>query len=120
MHKLSIMGVSGQAGSGKDTVGDYLVEKYDFTKIALADPIKHLGYHVFGFTEDQLWGPSDRRNGVDERYHTVEAWNLAQYRIEMYGHEYIERVTGNSEPQFVAGAYKHLVHLFCWLRDHYT
>lgn len=120
MHKLSIVGVSGQAGSGKDTVADYLVEKYGFTKIALADPIKHFGYHVFGFTEDQLWGPSDQRNAVDARYSTEEMWNLAQYRLEMYGHEYIERVTDATEPKVVEACYKHLVHWFCHLRDQYT
>lgn len=120
MHKLSIVGVSGNIGSGKDTVADYLVAKHGFTKIALADPIKHLGYHVFGFSEEQLWGPSDRRNGVDDRYNTVEMWNLAQYRLEMYGHEYVERVTGETEAKTVEAAYKHLVHWFCYLRDHYT
>lgn len=115
----SIIGVSGQAGSGKDTVANYLVEKYHFAKIALADPIKHLGYHVFGFSQDQLWGPSDSRNGIDERYHADEQWNLALFRLEMYGHEYVERVTGNKEPEFVAGGFKKLVSWFSWLRENY-
>lgn len=115
----SIIGVSGQAGSGKDTVANYLVEKYDFVKIALADPIKHFGYHVFGFSQEQLWGPSESRNCIDERYHTVESWNLAQFRLEMYGHEYIELVTGEKDTEFVAGAFKKLVTWFNWLRENY-
>jgi hypothetical protein len=37
----------GKAGSGKDTVGDYLVLQYGFNRIALADPIKRLVKDVF-------------------------------------------------------------------------
>lgn len=34
--------VSGKAGSGKDTVGDYLVSKYGFRKYAFADRLKEI------------------------------------------------------------------------------
>ena len=37
-----LVGICGKAGAGKDTVGDYLIDKYGFKKIALADPIKRL------------------------------------------------------------------------------
>lgn len=39
MNKI-IIGTIGKAGSGKDTTGDYICRKYDFLKMALADPIK--------------------------------------------------------------------------------
>lgn len=42
-----LIGICGKAGAGKDTVGDYLIEKYGFEKIALADPIKRLVQDVF-------------------------------------------------------------------------
>jgi hypothetical protein len=35
-----IVGLSGVARSGKDTIADYLVENYGFTKISFADPIR--------------------------------------------------------------------------------
>jgi hypothetical protein len=38
------------AGSGKDTTADYLVEKYGFTKIALADYIYVIARELFGMT----------------------------------------------------------------------
>ena len=42
-----LVGICGKAGSGKDTVGDYLVRQYGFKHIALADPIKRLVEDVF-------------------------------------------------------------------------
>lgn len=63
-----IVGLSGQAGSGKDTVADFLVEHHGFVKIALADPIKRAAMEWWDFTEEQLWGPSSERNKPDKRY----------------------------------------------------
>ncbi|GAA2321953.1 hypothetical protein GCM10010149_88820 [Nonomuraea roseoviolacea subsp. roseoviolacea] len=36
------VGVHGYAGSGKDTFADALVENYEFTKIAFADPLRDI------------------------------------------------------------------------------
>ena len=69
-----IVGVSGFAGSGKDTVADILVEEFGFVKVALADPLKRVLKDVYDFSDDQLWGPSQKRNAPDERYpreHTI-------------------------------------------------
>lgn len=35
-----IIGVSGKSGSGKDTIGDYLSENYDYHKVAFASQVK--------------------------------------------------------------------------------
>lgn len=56
------------AGSGKDTVAARLVEKHGFTQVSLADPMKRFCKDVFKFTDDQLWGPSEKRNMQDTRY----------------------------------------------------
>lgn len=120
MHKLSIVGVSGQAGSGKDTVANYLCEEYGFVKVALADPIKRFGYYVFHFSYDQLWGPSNQRNAVDKRYYRESAWNEAQARLEAFGKQYVTDVLGDDDPAAVSKAYSSLVHWFFWLRDDYN
>jgi hypothetical protein len=65
---MNILGIVGQSRSGKDTVADHLVSNHHYVKIALADPIKRLGREVFGFTDKQLWGPSEYRNELDKRY----------------------------------------------------
>lgn len=63
-----IIGVSGLAGSGKDTLAGYLVRDHGFTILSLADPLKRICRDVFDFSDDQLWGSSERRNEPDERY----------------------------------------------------
>jgi hypothetical protein len=61
-----IIGLSGQAHAGKDTVADFLVEHHGFVKIALADPIKRAAMEWWDFTEEQLWG--DLKEEPDQRY----------------------------------------------------
>jgi hypothetical protein len=64
----NLVGISGVAGSGKDTAGNYLVREFDFIKIAFADPLKRIVRDIFDFSEEQLWGPSEMRNKPDPRY----------------------------------------------------
>lgn len=63
-----ILGISGLSGSGKDTTADLLVKNHGFVKVSLADPLKRICRDVFNFTDEQLWGPSEKRNEIDERY----------------------------------------------------
>lgn len=44
---MSIICLAGKAGSGKDTMGDVLVKKHGYSKIALADPLRELCSSVF-------------------------------------------------------------------------
>lgn len=41
-----IIGLSGVARSGKDTVADYLIENYGFKKVSFADPIREALYRL--------------------------------------------------------------------------
>jgi hypothetical protein len=50
-----LIGITGKAGVGKDTLADYLVRQHGFHKYAFADPIKRACEAAFGFTPDQ-WG----------------------------------------------------------------
>jgi len=73
-----IIGIGGQAGAGKDTVAGMMMKlQPGSVPIAQADPIKWLGRYGFDFTEEQLWGPSEKRNGVDERYLKQNGWDEA-------------------------------------------
>jgi len=62
-----IVAISGVAGSGKDSAADALVA-IGFERMALADPMKRFAREVYGFTDDQLWGPSSSRNAIDPRW----------------------------------------------------
>lgn len=53
---MKVIAINGKARSGKDTVADYLCQKYGFVKISLADEIKRICMRVYNFSEEQLWG----------------------------------------------------------------
>ncbi len=81
-----ILGISGLAGSGKDTVAKFLNVSFTFSTVAMADPLKRIVKDVYDFSDEQLWGPSDMRNGPDKRYpreHTWKVKNTGEDSIEM-------------------------------------
>jgi hypothetical protein len=61
-----LIGILGTAGSGKDTASKHLVQRHGFYSLALADPIKIYCQWMFGWTPEQLWGSSNKRNVVDD------------------------------------------------------
>lgn len=63
-----IIAVCGLAGSGKDTACDHLVAKHGFRKTSFAAPLKQMVKTAFGFTDEQLYGPSSKREKQDPRY----------------------------------------------------
>jgi hypothetical protein len=63
-----IIGILGNKGHGKDTVADYLVEKYNYNKYSFAKPIKDICKIIFGFTEDQLY---TNKKEIIDKY-----WNI--------------------------------------------
>jgi hypothetical protein len=104
-----IVAFLGKAGVGKDTAADYLCKKYDFTKVAFADPMKRFCQEIFDFTYEQLWGPSEMRNKPDERY--------PQSRTRTIGDPPGEWVTDYLTPRFALqtlgtewgrGCYRHV------------
>jgi dephospho-CoA kinase len=48
-----LIGLSGKAGAGKDTVADYLVRCYKFQRMAFADPMKRF-LNTLGFSVNKL------------------------------------------------------------------
>lgn len=83
-----IIGLSGLAGAGKDTVADLLVDHHGFAKLAFADPLKRICRDVFQFTERQLWGPSSARNAGDERYPRGDSFLTPRYALQQLGTEW--------------------------------
>lgn len=60
--------LSGEAGAGKDSVADFLAEKHGWVKFSLSAPMKRFCGDMFGFTDEQLYGPSSARNAPDPRW----------------------------------------------------
>lgn len=63
-----IVGVAGLAGSGKSTFARILRDRRAFVEVSLAAPLKRFCGEVFGFSREQLYGPSSERNAIDPRY----------------------------------------------------
>lgn len=63
-----ILGLCGEAGAGKDTFADTLVQDHGFVKVSMADPMKRFCRDVFNFTDAQMWGVSHARNEPDTRF----------------------------------------------------
>jgi len=61
-----LIGITGKAGSGKDTIGDYLVTKYKFQRIALADPIKRLVKDIFVLDDRTVYDRVEREKPLKD------------------------------------------------------
>lgn len=93
-----ILGICGQLGSGKDTAATLLKNEHDFKHLAFAYHIKVFCGKVFDFTEEQLWGPSDKRNEVkkfvDESDNPL-SWFEWEQRLWEFGPEFTKKVLPN-------------------------
>jgi hypothetical protein len=98
--KTKLIGLLGQAGSGKDTVADMICEltlgsyvnltlgSY-VNRLALASPIKAFCSKVLDFTDVQLWGPSEERNKPDPRYIRADGVPLTpRHALQQLGTEW--------------------------------
>lgn len=99
-----IIAISGFAGVGKDTVADFLVKHHGFVKIGFADELKRAVQSIYGFSDAQIWGPSDERAKPDTRFprlkHTVsllEDGAFTKFRCDCCGVD-LEEDTGLSGP----------------------
>lgn len=67
MERSRLIVLSGDAGAGKDSLADILFDQ-GWHRYSLAGPLKRFGADMFGFTDEQLYGPSSARNAPDPRW----------------------------------------------------
>jgi hypothetical protein len=84
--KIKIIGIIGNSGSGKDTIGDHIKKNYNGVGYAFANPIKELTRTLFLFDDDQLYG--SKKEIIDERWGITprQSWqtigtNIMQFSI---------------------------------------
>lgn len=89
-------GNKGSAGSGKSHVALHLVEKHGFVELAFADEMKRTLRRLLGFSVEQLWGPSAKRNEPDSRYSlsSSNAFNCWPRVCSDCGATYVDTVCG--------------------------
>jgi hypothetical protein len=68
MPKHVMVCISGFSGVGKDECASVLLNKFGAVQTGLADPAKRHMADVYGFSYEQLFGPSKFRNAGDLRF----------------------------------------------------
>ena len=112
IRNLKLIGICGNKRNGKDTVADYLTEKYEFYKYELASPIKDVCRVIFDFSEEQLYG--NEKEIVDERWGTTPRKLLQIIGTELFQediHKYMKEGEFNIGRKIWVLKFKH------WLED---
>jgi hypothetical protein len=93
-----VVGILGFKGSGKDTVGEYLVKEHGFEVESFANPLKDLISAVFGWDRDLLEG-----NTTDSRTwrETPDEWWEAKLNWTENHGAYLGRFTPRAAMQFI-------------------
>lgn len=98
-----LIGLTGLKGSGKDTVGDYLVEKYDFNKIAFGTKIKESASLIWGI-DPGIWDRKLKHDDFDSQV-------LITYRQYL-----VATVTGRQFLQNFGESMKQVLGVDIWTR----
>ena len=85
-----IIGIIGKKRSGKDTIGDYLTKYYGFTSYSFANPIKLASKHLFGFTDDQLYG--DLKDEIDYNWGVTPRTVFQIIGTEIFQQDMLRRI----------------------------
>ena len=81
---MSLLGLVGRKGSGKDTVGDRLVARHGFVRAAFADPVKWVARDLWPhLTVEQCWGPIELKEAMDTTLGVSPRWLLQRIGTEV-------------------------------------
>ena len=85
---MKLIGITGKASSGKDTIAHYLWGRHAFTSIAFADPLKLAAKAMFGLTSAQTWD-------ADQKEVVIPHWGMSPRQIfQLLGTEAAKPVFG--------------------------
>ena len=85
---MKLIGITGKARSGKDTIAEYLWGRHAFTRIAFADPLKLAAQAMFGLSAAQTWD-------ADQKEVVIPHWGMSPRQIfQLLGTEAAKPVFG--------------------------
>jgi hypothetical protein len=112
---MNLIGILGNAGAGKDSIGGFIVEATRGKTLSLAEPMKQFAMQTFGFSHDTLFGPSQSRNFVHKEYATEHTANVVIKKLQGQDTlEWLASIFPEKDPEEL-----HLVHksLVQWGED---
>jgi hypothetical protein len=71
MNNIKIIGLTGWIGAGKDTVADYLTQKYGYQRASWAGTLKDAVSNIFGWDREMLEGITSEQRAQRE---VIDAW----------------------------------------------
>jgi len=95
----------GLAGSGKSTAATIIAEIASerglvATEAAFATPIKSFCRSLFGFSQENVYGPSAAREEEMELYKNLQAWDGARDYLRVMGNNFIDECWPDATPEF--------------------
>jgi len=98
-----IISLTGLIGSGKDTVADHLIEKYDFVQLSFAESVKDALSKIFGWDREMLEGKTpehrEKRNQVDTWWakqlgipHFTPRWAMTTFGTDVMRKHFDDRI----------------------------
>lgn len=80
--------IEGLPGTGKDTLAEYIRIKYGYTVLSFCEPLKRIVQQIYGFSDQQLFGPSKYRDEPDLRYKRADGSYLTpRIALKLFGTE---------------------------------
>ncbi len=104
-----IIALCGAKRSGKDVLAEHLVKKYNYERVAFADPLKLAIKSLFNFDDDQVGIGKD--NGEGKKDIVDENWGITpRYVLQFFGteimQEKIQEILPNINKNFFANTLK--------------
>lgn len=88
IDKPRVIGICGKKYNGKDTVAEYISNKYNYEILWFGKSLKDACMSLFGFTDEQLY--SDKKDVIDKE------WNKTPREIMQYlGTNLLRKQMGN-------------------------
>ena len=107
-----IIAICGAKRSGKDVLAEHLVNKYNYERVAFANPLKVAVKNLFNFDDDQVGigkdEGTDRKDIVDERWGITPRAALQFFGTEIM-QEKIQELLPNMKRNFFANTLKNYI-----------
>ena len=111
-HMPRIIAICGAKRSGKDVLAEHLVSKYNYERIAFAEPLKHAIKTLFNFDDEQVGIGEDtgtgKKDALDERWGITPRAALQFFGTEVM-QEKIQELLPDIKRNFFANTLKNYI-----------